>query len=623
VKIAGLLAAILLLAAPAAAERGPRDPRELETFLDGAVPALLESYDVPGLVISVVANGRTLLAKGYGYADLERRQPMDGERTLVRVASSAKLFTATAALQLVEAGKLDLHSDVNSVLEGFRIEEAYGEPITLHHLLTHTAGFDDRFLHTGRSLGVQRPALGAYLARRMPPRVMPPGRVVSYSNHGLALVGHLVERASGQPFEAYVQEHIFDPLAMSSSRFFLEAPANPDLAVPYRAAEGTHRSLGYDHTLLGPAAELNATAADMAKFMLAHLQQGPVPLLDADTERLMQERQFSVHPKVAGWAYGFDESFHNGVRAVGHGGSWRGFESLLLLFPDEGFGVFASANASFDALGFYRALTRSLVDHYLPAPPPERPRPPDGFAEWADRYTGTYLLNRRMRGDFMKLGQLLQYAEVALNPEGGLTLTTAAGGLSARLIEVAPDLFRFEDEDRYAHFFVEPDTGTEHLVLGGFLTLDRVPWWQRPLWHAIAGIAAALLLAGTLVGYTLGLGARWFAAAPPSPVRTGVRVFAAVLSLLYLAGLAAAARELRLDAIFDLMIEVPGTLRLGFMGLTAAALLSLATPWLARRGIRSGEKAPLLRLHLWLFAGACLVLGAGTVYWNLFGAWLY
>ena len=78
-----------------------------------AVPALLETHDVPGLVVSVVADGRTLLAKGYGWADLEKRRPMDGERTIVRVASISKLVTATAAMQLVAAGKLELHRDVN------------------------------------------------------------------------------------------------------------------------------------------------------------------------------------------------------------------------------------------------------------------------------------------------------------------------------------------------------------------------------------------------------------------------------------------------------------------------------------------------------------------------------
>lgn len=297
-----LAALVFVLASAAVAEpaAGPRDPREVEAFFDGAVPSLLEAYHVPGLVLSVVRDGELLFAKGWGLADIETGRAMDPERTIVRVASISKLVTATAAMQLVAEGKLDLHADVNDYLEAFQIEEAFGAPVTLHDLLTHTAGFDDRFLHSGRSFGSPLPSLADYLALRMPPRVMPPGRVVSYSNHGLALVGHLIERASGLSFPDYVQQYVFDPLGMSHSRFFLRVPLDPEVAVPYVWAEGHHTPLGYDHTLLGPAAELNTTAHDMAKFMLAHLQQGDARVLDPATEALMQERHFSVHPRLAG-----------------------------------------------------------------------------------------------------------------------------------------------------------------------------------------------------------------------------------------------------------------------------------------------------------------------------------
>ncbi len=135
--------------------------------------------------------------------------------------------------------------------------------------------------------------------------------------------------------------------------------------------------------------------------------------------------------------------------------------------------------------------------------------------------------------------------------------------------------------------------------------------------------AAALLLAGSLVGWTLGAGARRFAGAAPSPVRAGVRGFASGLALLSLFGLAAINRELRPDVPFDLLIELPLLLRLGFVATTAAAVLSLATPWLAWRGLVPGARAPLARLHLWLLSGGCLVLAAQAVGWNLFGAWLY
>jgi hypothetical protein len=409
---------------------------------------------------------------------------------------------------------------------------------------------------------------------------------------------------------------------MTRSRFFLRVPLDPELAVPYRFEAGRQLPMGFDHTLLGPAAELNTTALDMARFMLAHLDagQGGPRLLDPATERLMQARHFAVHPKVAGWAYGFEESFLNGRRAVGHGGDWRGFESLLLLFPELGWGVFASANGMFDALAFYAAFAQALADHYLPAPRPPRLEPPADFAARAGRYTGSYLLNRRIRGDFMKLGQLIMHAEVDANDDGGLTLTTPGAGLTVRLVEVAPDLFRFEDEERHAHFFVEPDTGAEHLVLGGFLTLDRVPWWRSPRLHAAAGAAAAALLAGSVVGWGLGAAARRFAGAAPSPTPLAARWLGSLVALLFLFGLGAIAFELRPERFADLLIAVPGALRAGFAALGVGALLALPLPLFAWRGLRPGAHAPLARLHYALLAAAAWLLAAQAAYWKLLGA---
>jgi CubicO group peptidase (beta-lactamase class C family) len=623
--VRGALAALLLVLAPASRGEpaaGPRDAAEARAFFDGVVPALLEAFHVPGLVLSVVRDGRVLFAGGWGVADVETGRVMDPERTIVRVASISKLVTATAAMQLVAQDKLDLHADVNRYLEGFQIEETHGTPVTLHHLLTHTAGFDDRFLATGRRLGAALPPLGDYLAARMPARVMPPGRVVSYSNHGIALVGHLVERASGLTYAEYVQRNVFDPLGMSRSRFFLRVPLDPDLAVPYRWDGSRYVSMGYDHTLLGPAAELNTTAFDMASFMLAHLGQGAARLLDPAHRRLMQERHFSVHPELDGWAYGFEEGRLGGQRTVGHGGDWRGFESLLVLFPELGWGVFASANGMCDALAFYGAFSETLAAHYLRARAPARLVPPADFAARADRYTGSYVLNRRIRGDFMKLGQLLVHATVEANGEGGLTLTTPGASLAVRLVEVAPDLFRYEDEERYAHFFVEPDTGVEHLVLGSFLTLDRMPPWRSPRLLAAAGLAAALLLAGTLGGWALGFAARRLAGAAPSPVPRATRALGSAAALLLLAGLAGISAALRPERFADLMIEIPAPLRASFAALSAGALLALALPVLAWRGLRPGARAPLARLHLVLLAAAGLGLAALAWYFELLGAWL-
>ena len=129
-------------AAPNGAGRGVRDRAELEAFLDGMMAANLRDKHVAGATVAVVKDGALLLAKGYGWADVDRRAPVSGERTLFRVGSVSKLFTWTAVMQLVERGKLDLDTDVNRYLD-FTIPATYPQPITLRHVMTHTAGFEE------------------------------------------------------------------------------------------------------------------------------------------------------------------------------------------------------------------------------------------------------------------------------------------------------------------------------------------------------------------------------------------------------------------------------------------------------------------------------------------------
>src|SRR5690606_10891932 len=144
---------------------------------------------IAGAVVVVVKDGQLLLEKGYGYADVAAKQPVDPARTLFRPGSNSKLFTATAAMQLVERGQLDLDVDISRYLD-FTIPAAFGHPITLRHLLTHTAGLQgavkDLVFHDEARL---RP-LGAYVRELLPPRIDPPGRVPAYSNYGMGLVGY-------------------------------------------------------------------------------------------------------------------------------------------------------------------------------------------------------------------------------------------------------------------------------------------------------------------------------------------------------------------------------------------------------------------------------------------------
>lgn len=185
--------------------QGPSDPAELESFLDGLFLQQMQDYHIVGAAVAVVKDGRMLFSKGYGYADLDNNIPVDPQATLFKLGSLTKLFTWTAVMQLAEQGRLDLDADVNHYLD-FRIPGTYAQPITLKHLMTHTAGFED--LHTGmvtldpKELAPPR----EWLVTHLPRRVRPPGEAAAYSNYGAALAGYIVMRSSGQSYSQYVLE---------------------------------------------------------------------------------------------------------------------------------------------------------------------------------------------------------------------------------------------------------------------------------------------------------------------------------------------------------------------------------------------------------------------------------
>ncbi|MFV9630163.1 MAG: serine hydrolase domain-containing protein [Methanosarcinales archaeon] len=198
--------------------QGPTDPQELEAFIDGVMVAQMEAYYIPGATISVVKDGELFFAKGYGYADMEYGKPVIANETLFRIGSVSKLFTWTAVMQLAEQGKLDLNADVNTYLTDFKIPDTYPEPITLAHLMTHTAGFEDYHRIFARSADDIEP-LGEYLANNMPARVRPPGEFIAYSNYGTSLAGYIVEEVSSMPFDVYIEENIYKPLDIQRSTF--------------------------------------------------------------------------------------------------------------------------------------------------------------------------------------------------------------------------------------------------------------------------------------------------------------------------------------------------------------------------------------------------------------------
>ncbi|MGA9915726.1 MAG: serine hydrolase domain-containing protein, partial [Paraburkholderia sp.] len=289
---------------------------DLETWLDGVVPYALERNDIAGALVVVVKDGRVLWEKGYGYADVVRKKPMDPERTLVEVASVTKTFTWTAVMQLVEQKKLDLDRDVNDYLD-FKIPTAFGMPITLRNLMTHTAGFEERLKSY---ITVESPRdLGSYLQSvPVPTRIYAPGTVQAYSNYGAMLGGYIVERASGEPYARYIERHILAPLGMKHSFIARPVPAalRSDLAKNYEQASSREPIApdAIQELATDPAGSLLSTADDMSRFMRAHLQRGhfeDYQMLTPEATELMHRTAFVPMPGAQGTALGLFGADYN------------------------------------------------------------------------------------------------------------------------------------------------------------------------------------------------------------------------------------------------------------------------------------------------------------------------
>ena len=422
---------------------------DVEAYFDGFFPDALTRADIAGAVVVVVKDGRIVLEKGYGYANMASRQPVDPQKTLFRPGSVSKLFIWTAVMQLVEQHKLDLDGDVNSYLD-FRIPAAFGKPITLRHLMTHMAGFEEHL----KSIMVYDPrrlqSLRAMLADRTPKRIFPPGEISAYSNYGACLAAYIVQRVSGEDFNHYVAQHIFAPLQMTRATFVqpLSTKHSSDLAQSYiLASDPPKPSELYN---LGPSGGSYATGEDMAHFMIAHLNGGSyggASILRPETATLMHQTAFQPAPPLPGMALGFYHEDRNGISIIGHGGDTIYFHSDLHLILDRNVGLFVSLNSAGNDPNLTESLRPFLLDHFLgryfPAPGPLpavalRSAPSD-----ARQVAGFYEVSRRSDSNFLSIARFLLPVIVVANSDGSLEFPTfSAVGVIGRWIEIAPFVWR-------------------------------------------------------------------------------------------------------------------------------------------------------------------------------------
>src|SRR6516162_3157314 len=456
---AAVLGVTLAAAASAAPTPGvstghPLDASDLHAWLDGLLPYAIKSGDIAGGVIVVVKDGKVLFQEGYGYSDMEKRTPMDPEKTLIRPGSTSKLFTWTAVMQLVEQGKIDLDRNVDDYLD-FKVSPPSGPPITMRDLMNHRGGFEEGLKDILAIDPQGLPSTEAYLKQHPRPILFPPGEVPAYSNYGCALAGYIVQRISGEPFERYVEQHILLPLGMRHSTFDQPLPEKfrNEVSQGYRVASAPPQA--YELIITRPAGSLTTTAADMTSFMLAHLQQGrfgEYQMLSAQTAQLMHSPSETSLPGFSTMAHGFFSEVRNGRTVIGHGGDSVVFHTELDLLPEEGVGIFYSFNSrgrDNAVYGLRKSLFDEFMNRYFPRTSPLADPPAlASAAADAQKIAARYQESRRVEHGFLSVFYLLQQTAINARPDGKIGAPRALEPGEATFREIAPDLWREEGGSR-------------------------------------------------------------------------------------------------------------------------------------------------------------------------------
>lgn len=624
--------------APEAAKPGvtipaPRhvlEKRDLEAFFDGVVPLQMERSDVAGASVLVMKDGQVILKKGYGYADLSKKKAVDPDTTMFRLASISKLFTWTAVMQLAEQGKLNIDTDINTYLD-FRIPPRFGKPIVLRNLMTHTGGFEEEV----RDIILTDPKLESplrqFLIENQPRRMYPPGEVPAYSNYGVGLGGYIVQRVSGEPFEQYISEHIFQPLGMKHSTFDEPPAANLSSFVSDGYKTNTEEPpVGFEIFNPAPAGGVSSTAADMGRFAQALLNGGELEgrrILKPETLNLMWTRQFAASDALPAICMGFYQVWRNGLHFIGHEGDLVAFHSMFFLEPTEKLLLFVSYNSVGSENKARDELINGFADRYYPYTP--TPAFQHLSRQELTAIEGTYQSTRRADSTKLKLLDLMEQGHASVDKDGVLKVDEAHD-LREHVRKWKPlgkDLW--QEEQGQNHLFAIRDSAgnVERLAIDfAGVQLQRVPWYERDrivgpllgvsLMIVLLPVIASLLRWGRRIFFRNrplllpAPGTTWLTLGPRLAAFAWVILAIGTGTLMSILQNAAVPPNRSVDKYFVLLN-------------LAVALAIFFTIFAVLAGIRIWNRAELrsiTKVKFSLVASACIFLTWFAVHWNLIGS---
>ncbi len=347
----------------------------------------LAYHQWPSVAVGVVHGGELVWAKGYGTADAAGAVPVTAT-TRHRLGSVSKVFTATLVMILRDQGKLALDDPITRFLPGFEIENPFpgSAPISVRHLLTHTAGLprEGAFPYWATHVFPGRAELLEATAGQS--LVHPPGTTYKYSNLGVALLGAIVEEATGLTYAEALRRHLLEPLGMANTT---AAPSPSEIeslaaARMRREPQGRRLHTYYDTGAVAAAANVVSTVADLSRFAALHLGYRPDVL--AERTRLEMQRLQFIYPSWSGGrGLGFAVSRDQGKELVSHGGWIGGHRSQLTFSPGEDLAVIVLTSADDVSPAFVGAPVRRVFAEHLSGPDPLPNEP--AWSAYEGRYT--------------------------------------------------------------------------------------------------------------------------------------------------------------------------------------------------------------------------------------------
>jgi CubicO group peptidase (beta-lactamase class C family) len=367
-----------------------------------SVDEILNRWPAVGLAVGVIRNGTLELFTGRGVANVESGAPVT-EHTVFRIASITKIFTAVAVMQLVEEGLIDLDAPANDYLRAYRLvpANAHWRPATVRHLLTHTAGVPE-WVHPARMLRSGWVGESFALEQRLPTLAeyyrgglrlaVEPGTIWTYTDHGFATLGQIVDDVSGQPLHRYFRERIFEPLGMTDTDLLRSDRLAARQATGYRLRSHGARAVTDRQWVTAAASSIYSTPRDMAHFVAALLTGGSGErrsILRPETVALMFEPHYQPDPRIPGMGLGFWRADLGAHPAVEHQGVLPGFNSQIFLTPDDGVGVMAFTNGCRNAASWLTGESARLLRELIGAAPerirtdvPQHPEIWSGLTGW-------------------------------------------------------------------------------------------------------------------------------------------------------------------------------------------------------------------------------------------------